>query len=168
MGNKTYFTSNIQLVNVLPHGYFCISKSAVEQRDLVCHTDLLYLREKRCWSLVASGRYQAEPSVSTAIRRKARAAVMFKRKQLEKRTSVLIPWLNKPIPAMSAGYFTNNSYESYLKEYLWQIMEKLSFVIMMICVMSTRLSTCSPQIYLSNLIVVSHAKLEDIWEEVWK
>lgn len=46
-------------------------------------------------------------------------------------------------------------------------MEKLLFIIMKICVMSNRLSTHGPpQIYPSNLFVVSHAKHVDICEEV--
>lgn len=71
------------------------------QRALVCHTNLSYLKEKRCWSLVASGRYQAEPSVSTAIKRKRSTAVTSKHKQLMKRTSVLNLWLTKPVLAIS-------------------------------------------------------------------
>lgn len=71
--------------------------------------DLMYLRAKRCWSLVASGLYQAEPSVSTAIKRKRRAAVTFRHKQLIKRSSVLNLSLTKPIPAMSVSYFRKNN-----------------------------------------------------------
>lgn len=134
------------LGNALLYGYFCISNSAVEQRDLVCHTDLSYLREKRCWSLVASGRYQAEPSVSTAIKRKRRAAVTFKRKQLMKRTSVLILWLTKPIPAMSVGYFTKNN--SISQRISPTIMGKLLFIIMIICIMSIWPSTLTPNLLL--------------------
>lgn len=108
-GNQIYFTSNILffcLLNVLLC-HFCIYNSDMELHRKL--TDLLYLREKRCWSLVASGLYQAEASVSTAVKRKRRAAVTFRHKQLIKRTSVLILWLTKPIPAMSVGHFRKNN-----------------------------------------------------------